>query len=340
MHRFLLPLLITASLAAAEERPRFPEDYKPNPCAPAKVCQSYPRGEIVGMGARTLGLTALRQDWVAEHFDEIIGSFGPACRKVATCYAQPGNTFMFCDDIIVKEMPATCDRYPKSSNDYEQCNQLVRVYANGLTLMSQASWREAQACTMKTPPSPEPRKLEVWMSPATLPHGFDGRVTVYALDVETRVPVKASVTVGTEIIYTKEVPDGTPTTWYWFPWKTKLVRVANAQGHRDVVPPALQMRANGYEPVTMPMPVAIPKMIVEMTPSTLKRGKNSVTVTARDSETGAPVEARVMFGHHTVLGQTNEPLEIELARGEKRREIWVTSMYDRYSDVVVAPAER
>jgi hypothetical protein len=78
-------------------------------------------------------------------------------------------------------------------------------------------------------------------------------------------------------------------------------------------------------------------MKVEMKPAKLRRGKNIVTITAVDSVTGKPVEARVMGGER-VLGKTNQPFEIEITG--KRPEIWVTNLYDRYSDVVVAPADK
>jgi hypothetical protein len=83
-------------------------------------------------------------------------------------------------------------------------------------------------------------------------------------------------------------------------------------------------------------------MNVAMTPepSKLGRGKNTVTVAATDASTGKPIEARVMMGTHTILGKTNVPFELELAKGQKREEIWVTSLFDRYSDVVVAKGEK
>jgi hypothetical protein len=74
-----------------------------------------------------------------------------------------------------------------------------------------------------------------------------------------------------------------------------------------------------------------------MTPSPdqLKPGKNIITVTARDAATGKPVEARVM-AEDMAVGETNKPFELQLTRRDKRPEIWVTSLFDRYSDVVVA----
>lgn len=327
----LLPLLLLAAT--------FPDDYKPSPCAPANVCESYKRSSIVNMGAAALGLTALTETWVDAHWDEIIGSFGPQCQKLASCYAQPNNTFVFCDDVVAKEMIATCDaRFAKGTNDHTQCNQLVRVYAAGITHQSRPRWEAAQACTAKAQQTAE-RKLEVSITPAAIPLDYTGNVFVYALDAETRVPVRASVTIGDDVIFTMLAPEGRATTWYPAPWKPKLVRVGNAQGHRDVAPPQVTVQAKGYTTVIMPIPVTIPKMTAEIAPATLKRGKNTVTITTKDASTGEPVEARVMIGER-VLGESNQPLELELKRGQKRDEIWVTSMWDHYSDVVVLPAER
>jgi hypothetical protein len=118
------------------------------------------------------------------------------------------------------------------------------------------------------------------------------------------------------------------------PWKPKPVRVPNAAGHKDVLPPAVTLQAPGYRTVTFRLPMEIPSMKVTMSPAKLRRGKNTVTVTAVDAATGKPVEARVMGGQ-LVLGKTNVPFELEVVG--KAPEIWVTSLYDRYNDVVVAP---
>ena len=104
------------------------------------------------------------------------------------------------------------------------CIQLVRTWGSGVTLKSRPAWMEAQACS-KSSTSSGPRKLEVWTVPSSVPIDFNGEFTVYTLDAQTRVPVKASLSVGNEILYSKAAPDGKLTSWYWFPWKTKLVRM-------------------------------------------------------------------------------------------------------------------
>ena len=119
------------------------------------------------------------------------------------------------------------------------------------------------------------------------------------------------------------------------------MRVRNAAGHTDLVAPTITVTADGYTPVNLALPMRAPQVIVEMTPAAhlLKRGKNSVTFTARDADTGKPAELRIMLGD-TVLGGTNEPLKIELKKGVKRPEIWATSLFNKYSDVVIVPAEK
>jgi hypothetical protein len=103
------------------------------------------------------------------------------------------------------------------------------------------------------------------------------------------------------------------------------------------VAPEVRIEAPGYRVESFRVPVEVPVMKVTMKPAKLKRGKNSVTITAIDSITGKPVEARVMAGE-IVAGKTNAPFQLEISG--KRPEIWITNLYDRYSDVVVAPAEK
>jgi hypothetical protein len=48
---------------------------------------------------------------------------------------------------------------------------------------------------------------------------------------------------------------------------------------------------------------------------------------------------RVMAGD-LVLGNANAPVTLEWKKGQKRPEIWITSLFDRYGDEVVAPAQQ
>jgi hypothetical protein len=50
--------------------------------------------------------------------------------------------------------------------------------------------------------------------------------------------------------------------------------------------------------------------------------------------TGQAAEMRVMAGS-TPVGRTNEPFVLELPTGPSRPEIWITSLFHRYGDVVV-----
>jgi len=96
----------------------------------------------------------------------------------------------------------------------------------------------------------------------------------------------------------------------------------------------------GYPLTTLVLPAPPPKVIVEMLPppEKLKSGQNTVTVTARDAEAGKPVELRVMVGTKPA-GESNKPFVLEL-KGKKRPEIWTTSLFDAYSDVVVMKATK
>jgi hypothetical protein len=150
--------------------------------------------------------------------------------------------------------------------------------------------------------------------------------------------VQADVRVEGQILYTRASPTGKLMTLYSFKWPRKLRRVTNGQSHTDLVPPDVVLEAPGYESVRMPLPTVVPKLKVTVVPAKLQRGKNRVKVRAVDAATGQPVEMRVMVGDEQI-GNTNETLEIELTKG-KHPEIWLTSLFDAYSDVVVVPGEK
>lgn len=280
---------------------------------------------------------SLDDNWVQLHWDEIMTALQPICAKIGTCYATGQNRFLFCNELAQPEMRKICERFPKGSRDMEQCGALVMTWALGIDFEAKAILEETQKCAAeKTPPGTE-RRFEVWTDPAALPPGFEGNVTFYALDPETRAPVDAQVEVEGPRLFAPATPDGRPSTGWPFKWKATTTRVPNAEGHSDVLPPNVTIVAPGYAPVTMRMPIENRKLVVDMKPATLKPGKSTVTFNVRDSVTGAPVEARVMMGDE-VLGYTNEPLEVEVPRG-KRPEIWVTDLFNRYGDVVVAKAQ-
>ena len=104
---------------------------------------------------------------------------------------------------------------------------------------------------------------------------------------------------------------------------------------------SLPLRGDGGDirfKLLLPLPIDRPKMTATLEPAQLTPGTNTITVRAIDADSGKPIYARVMAGDR-VLGDVNKPLTLEWKRGEKRPEIWVTSLYDHYNDVVVLKGE-
>lgn len=337
----LLSLLLVPSAFAAETpRHPYPADYSPSPCAAADACaKTFTHTELAGLGQRMFGL-ALKIDWVMAHEEELRKDFTPMCARIGTCYASPGNTFQFCNDYMVTEMRALCDRYGKGE-DYDQCRYYIEMWMLGVDTHSMNSWKSAQKCTEKKLPGWRSEAPPVvWVEPAVIPANYNGFVRIYALDPVTKVPVQAGITIGEQIIYTKSNPSGRVETYYGFKWPIKLLRVKRADGHEDLVPPFVTVKPVRYPEVAFAMPYDVPKLKIELTPAPakLRAGVNRITVRTTDAVTGKPVEMRVMAGDR-VLGDSNTPLELVLA-GSKRPEIWVTSLFDRYSDVVVVPAQK
>lgn len=343
----LLCLLLTlgASLAQASDpapmRP-FPDDYTPSPCAQPS-CQSFERSAISHAAASFLGLQ-LDGKWIEAHADEMTALFAPTCRKQATCQATPGNNAMFCNDIVVSEFRDVCDRrFPLSANkhDHEQCQAYVETFALGVDQRSAPSFEAAQACANKTPPTKKTKPPVVWMQPASFTPDYNGDIMIYAVDPDTHVPLQSSISITGQIIYAPSNPAGDLQTYYPFKWPLRYDRIQNAAGHVDLVPPKVTVTAPQYPPVTFQMPVAVPTLKLELIPPArqLHPGKNMVTVFATDAVTGKPAELRVMFGDQ-IAGTTNAPIELQIDRKARRPEIWVTSLFNRYSDAVVVPAQK
>lgn len=344
MRKLLVALILCAAPALFAARPtvgnqQFPADYKPHPCAPAATCASLKKSEIVQVGATMRGYS-LTDEWVNAHWDEMQELIKPSCAKLATCYATQGNIAIFCTDLLFPEFWSICDRYPKDSVDYEQCAMFTRIYTLRADLQDKKTWQEAQACAAEKTPRTGIGTMDVTMAPATIGRDYSGKFTVYALDRDTRVPIQALVQMENTRLSAR-APGGKPWTNYEIEWPANFLRVPNADGHTDLVAPSITVTAEGFAPVTLTMPMTPRKVKVAMSPSAdkLKRGKNMVTFTAHDVETNEPVELRVLLGE-TILGDTNKPLEVELKKGQKRPEIWATSLFDRYGDVVIAPAEK
>src|SRR6185369_15949369 len=333
----LFLLLFAASFASAQERQPFPDDFTSSPCAVAGTCVSYDRSQLRSAAFTMLGLSPNGQ-WFDDHYDQLTKLYAPICRKHATCLATPGNNFLFCDDLLIREYRAVCDRtFPKETNafDHEQCSEFTEIWALGVDMHASGFATEGQKCAkeqhldvMHTKPP------IVWIVPATIPRDYDGDISVYAIDADTHVPVRADIDIEKQLIRAPANPTGKTSTGYPFRWPHKFNRVKNAEGHEDLAPPTLTLHPEFHPPVTITLPATPPKMIVEMIPAKLHAGRNKFIVKSRDAETGQPVEARVMIGRDAV-GETNEPIEITLQRGTKVPEVWVTSLFDAYSDVVV-----
>jgi hypothetical protein len=334
MRRLLLAALLLATPVFAQ-RPIYPDDYKTNSCAPEHSCITYPIGEFKGSANAFFGWD-MDPVWLQKHDAELRAAFEPFCRKHATCFTNVDNSDMFCNDIFSTEIYRWCQKtYPDGkSHDGEQCREYAQVFALGVDQNARALWGQVHACALQHP-VPHTKPPEVWMVPDPLPYGYKKDVTFYALDPDTHVPVYARITFEDHIVYAPSNPNGQTASYYPFPFKFHYVRVPNAEGHTDVVPPMVTVSAEGYPEtkfrLSTPPP---PKLTVEMTPSKLHPGENKVTVTAKDPE-GKPVEMRVMAGDH-VAGMANEPITIDWPKGEKRPEVWVTSLFDRYNDTVVA----
>jgi hypothetical protein len=339
MKKLALLILVLAlpSLADAPKRNKYPDDYKPSPCAPpaAALCETFTKERIADHGGDFRGFN-IKQEWVNAHWDEMRQSFMPLCEKIANCITVKGNDWVFCTELLGKEFIATCERFPAGSEDRKQCGEFATIYFMGMVAKKESD--EAKACAAALPAPAAPGKLEAWIDAPAFTPDFNGRFVAYAIDAETHLPVRAYITIDAGMAKNNRGPKSI--TGYAMGWKAGFKAVPNEQGHRNVVPPAATFTAPGYEPLTIPIEMEVPQLTVIMTPpsKSLKRGMNTITVETYDAVTNKPVEMRVMAGDR-VLGKANTPLLFEWKEGEKRPEIWVTSLWNRYSDVVIAPAE-
>lgn len=336
-----LALLMFAAFplfAAAAERDPFPSDYTASPCAPdaGSVCETFAKQNFLTFGAQFRGFDLDRR-WIDAHWDEWRTAYLPICAKIANCFTIPGNPSTFCIDLARNEFQRPCERFQPGTRDHDQCTMFATTWVIGLGIKKQEH-QAAQSCATKAATG-EKRTLEAWTSPSRIAADFDGKLRIFAIDAESRIPVRARIkSDGPGRFRSTEGP--VPTAAAILEWNPRLKRVPNSDGHTDVVVPSFTLEMDGYEPLTIPAPMEVHTMVVEMTPSPaeLRPGKNSVTITARDAVTGQPVEARVMAGAH-IAGEANTPFELVIEEGGLP-EIWVTSLFDRYSDVVVAPARK
>jgi hypothetical protein len=349
MRRPLLLLLTLAAMttavfaadAPATKRKEFPDDYTPSPCAPENSCATFDRASMRSAAFNFLGLQ-LEPDWLDKHADEMIKAFEPVCRKEATCIATPGNLFAFCNDVLSPEMRDVCnDRHPASvdKHDWEQCEAFMETFALGVDQRTEALWLVAEACANeKTPAVDKTKPLVWWVTPSQIDPGYRDYISINAVDPDTHVPIQADITVEGQIIYVPTNPVGSLQTYYPFHWKPRFRRVKSANGHTELVAPKVTIKASHYPDAVFTMPIAVPKLLVDLVPppAQLHPGKNVITVVAKDEKSGKPAELRVMYGDQTV-GTSNEPIELTIDPKAKRSELWVTSLFDAYSDATVVP---
>jgi hypothetical protein len=341
--RVLLLSLLPLSLFAADPEPprsHFPNDYTPSLCAPANSCDTYKESELPSAAARFLGLN-LDGKWVQEHYEELRQAAAPVCAKHATCFATPGNARLFCNDLIAPLMRDVCGTKfskDKQPEEYETCREFMEIYMLGIDQRSKQAWTDAQKCA--GPPVTHTKPPIVWMEPAKIPVGYKGQVTFYALDADTHVPVPARVTFEGQIFYANANPTGQTSTFYAFRLPFAYAERPRPDGHRDLVPPKVTVAAPYYPPLEFPLETETRNVIVEMNPPAdkLKRG-GMATINAKDATTGKPVELRVFVGDHQA-GDTNHPIAIDWPKKQKRPEIWAKSLFNQYSDVVIAPAAK
>jgi hypothetical protein len=344
MRSFFL-FLATALLAAASygqqeaQRDPFPSDYTPSACAPANPCESFNPAVIPSAGGKFLGFD-IDVRWLAAHDAEIRSAFEPYCRQLATCLATKNNNSMFCDDLVsAKARATTCNTlFPNSKHDNDLCAQFLEVYWLGVDQRTMQLWRTAQACAAKQPAVAHAKPPIIWMTPSALPVDYPDNVQFFALDPDTHVPLQADITFEDQIFYAPANPAGKASTYYPMKLPIKYIRVPNADGHTDAVPPIVTINTPDYPPVSFRLNAKVPSVHVEMTPGvpSLHPGANDVTVVAKD-DSGKAIDARVMVGNDEI-GYTNQPIKMTLPEG-KRPEIWVKPFLDRYSDVVIAKAE-
>lgn len=337
---FLL-LLATSLSAQTPKREVFPSDYKPQPCASdgTAVCESFSQQRIQSYGLAFRAYN-IHQEWIDAHWDEMTKAFLPICTKMGNCFTVKDNDWVYCLDLMREDFLATCNRFT-TPYDRDQCNMFALTYYVGLGAKTELHKKAQECSTAPHDANPESAKLEAWIEPKMIEPHHETKITVYAIDAGTRIPVRAKIEIDGEAPL-KSTEGPVPTAGYPSIWEAKYKRVPNADGHTNLAPPTVTLTATGYEPVTLTLPMPeVHTMNVGMSPaaSKLRRGKNTITVTATDAITGKPVWGHVFAGT-LLLGETNEPISFEWKRGEKRPEIWVTALYGQHHDAVVVPAEK
>jgi hypothetical protein len=216
MPKTLAFLLLLATPLFA--RDPYPDDYTPSACVTpeivARVAQTFPQSQIAEIAA--VRGQDVGQEWVDAHWKELSEGLAPVWTKVANCYAAPGNTNLFCNDVALPSGFRVCNRYPEGSRDREKCTFAMNVILHGQDLKSRPIWSELQACAAaRRPPSQEERTFEWWMVPETFGTSDPDHFTIYAIDAQTKIPVQARVILETTTpVYSEDSADGLPTTFF------------------------------------------------------------------------------------------------------------------------------
>ena len=336
MKRLLLAaLLCGAGALHAADAPRatFPDDYTPTTC-PTVSCQSFEESDMRSAAGTFLGLT-LDLDWMHTHLPQLKREFEPLCKKATACFATAPNTNMFCMDILAPEFRAICARdYPKetSPGEYQKCYEVVETYLLGLDQRMRPRFDETRACAAKNDPLRTNKTLDAWIVPSkiTMP-AKEAKITFYAIDRDTHVPVLAAIQVEGQSLYAPANSAGSLATGYEFTWPVQFVRTKNAAGHVQASAPLVTITADGYTPVTMRMPVDVPQVVVTTTPA-LRCGRTQrVTISVKDATTGELVLGRVVVGN-TTAGPIGRRLKLDL---RKNAEVWLADLSNGAADVQV-----
>lgn len=337
MKKLIATLLLLAPVAFADDAARkaFPDDYTPAQC-PTVSCTSYTESQLPSAATSFLGLT-LDATWLHNNLPKIQPEIDKMCAKVTTCFATGSNSKMFCLDVLAPEFRTICtSMYPKDTmpRDQENCLETIETYVLGLDQRMQPRYLATRECALQHPDTRTNKSLDVWMQPDPISPVAITKLTIFANDHETHVPILGSISIEDQHLYAPANPTGQLATGYQFDWPLKYAHVTNAEGRAETVGPLVTVKAEGYPPVSFRLKVEPPAVIVSVEPklASLRAGRKSeISVNVIDAKTRQAVEGRVMLGK-TQIGTTNTTFKFTPKKGA---EIWVAGLSNGASDFVV-----
>src|SRR6185436_5488561 len=102
----------------------------------------------------------------------------------------------WCNDLLMPEFRATCNRFEKKSWDWEQCTMFVDIWSLGRDQRTMQIWKDAQACQPeKEPFTARTKPPIIWMVPPKLSVNYKDYIRVMAVDPDTHLPVPAKITI-------------------------------------------------------------------------------------------------------------------------------------------------